>query len=196
MKPTATPAAGIGCCHGVCDDIGGRGHPSAYNPYVAHLLHADRYRRSNATGLFFIAFSLRLEDLQLSLVIRTQARYLLFGLIVITCGSGFVLMPGQSLTALAAEILSVSVAYAVYTPWSLIRAARQETLLISADLVGRWIGMAAVLPLEHSRAAERRDLYPAVGAFASARERPASLPSDVGAQAGPGAVGGGTVMAC
>ncbi len=89
---------------------------------------------------------------------------LLAGLIVITCGSGFVLRPGQSLTALAAEILSVSVAYAVYTPWSLIRAARQEPLLISADLVGRWIGMAAVLPLEHSRAAERRGLYPAVGA--------------------------------
>jgi hypothetical protein len=48
------------------------------------------------TGLFFVAFSLRQRDLQLSRVIRTRARYLLLWLIVITVSSAFVVMPGQS----------------------------------------------------------------------------------------------------
>lgn len=61
------------------------------------------------TGLFFVAFSLRVRELQVSRVLRTRARYLLIWLIVITIGSGFVVMPGQSRAVLAAEILVVSV---------------------------------------------------------------------------------------
>ena len=57
------------------------------------------------TGLFFVAFSLRVRELQLSRVLRTRARYLLVWLIAIAIGSGFVLMPGQSRTVLAAEII-------------------------------------------------------------------------------------------
>ena len=61
------------------------------------------------TGLFFVAFSLRVRDLQLSVVIRTRAAYLLALLVVIVVYSAFVLMPGQSRAAVAAEILIVSV---------------------------------------------------------------------------------------
>lgn len=122
--------------------------PLAYKPVMWHTFFTlTGTAAATLTGLFFIAFSLRLQDLQLSLVIRTRARYLLIGLIVITVGSGFVLMPGQSLTVLAAELLSISLAYAAYTVWSIMRAARQEPLLISGDLVGRWIGMAVTLLL-------------------------------------------------
>ena len=45
------------------------------------------------TGLFFLAFSLRVGELQLSLVLRTRARYLLIWLIAIAISSGFVVMP-------------------------------------------------------------------------------------------------------
>jgi hypothetical protein len=61
------------------------------------------------TRLFFIGFSLRVRDLQLSFVNRTRTAYLLTGLVVIAVDSAFVLMPGQSRAALAAEILIVSV---------------------------------------------------------------------------------------
>lgn len=126
---------------------------SAYNPAMWHTFFTlSGTAGATLTGLFFIAFSLRLQDLQLSLVIRTRARYLLTALIVITIGSGCVVIPGQSLAALAAEILSISVAYAVYTLWSIIRAARQEPFPLSADLVGRWIGMAAALLLSSGAA--------------------------------------------
>ena len=94
------------------------------------------------TGLFFVAFSLRVQELQLSLTLRTRARYLLIWLIAIAISSAFVVMPGQSLDALAAEILIVSVGCAAYTVWSVLRTVRQELPVFSADLVGRWLGMA------------------------------------------------------
>jgi hypothetical protein len=95
------------------------------------------------TGLFFVAFSLRVRELQLSLALRTRARYVLVWLIVITIGSGFVVMPGQPRAALAAEILVVSVGCVAYTVWSVLQMARWELPTASADLVGRWLGMGA-----------------------------------------------------
>ena len=95
------------------------------------------------TGLFFVAFSLRVRELQLSLALRTRARYVLVWLIVITIGSGFVVMPGQPRAALAAEILVVSVGCVAYTVWSLYQMARWELPAVSADLVTRWLGMGA-----------------------------------------------------
>jgi len=76
------------------------------------------------TGLFFLAFSLRVGELQLSPVLRMRARYLLTWLIAITISSGFVVMPDQSRAALAAEILVVSAGCAAYTAWSVLRTAR------------------------------------------------------------------------
>jgi hypothetical protein len=93
------------------------------------------------TGLFFVAFSLRVRELQLSRVLRTRARYLLVWLIAIAIGSGFVLMPGQSRTVLAAEIIVVSAGAAAYTVWSVLRMKRWELPPFSADLAGRWLGM-------------------------------------------------------
>jgi hypothetical protein len=93
------------------------------------------------TGLFFVAFSLRVRDLQLSLALRTRARYLLIWLIAIAVSSAFVVMPGQSHAALAAEILVVSTGCAAYTVWSVLRTARWELPAFSADLVGRLLGM-------------------------------------------------------
>lgn len=93
------------------------------------------------TGLFFIAFTLRVRDLQQSLVIRTRARYLLLWLIVITVGSGLVVIPGQSGAVLGAEILGGAVASTAYTVWSVLRTARWERPAFSADLAGRWLGM-------------------------------------------------------
>lgn len=81
------------------------------------------------------------SQLQLSLALRTRARYVLIWLIVITIGSGFVVMPGQSLAVLAAEILAVSLGCVAYTVWSVLRMARSEQPAVSADLVGRWLGM-------------------------------------------------------
>jgi hypothetical protein len=95
------------------------------------------------TGLFFLAFSLRLQDLQLSRVIRTRARYLLIWLIAIAVSSAFVVMPGQSLAALAAEILALTAGCVAYTAWSALRSARWEPSAFSVDLVGRWLGMGA-----------------------------------------------------
>lgn len=116
----------------------------AYNPGMWQTFFTlTGTAAATLTGLFFIAFSLRVQDLQLSLTIRTRARYLLIWLIVIAIGSGFVVMPGQSLTALAAEILVLSVGCAAYTVWSLVRAALREPPPFSADLVGRWLGMGA-----------------------------------------------------
>jgi hypothetical protein len=95
------------------------------------------------TGLFFVAFSLRVRELQLSRVLRARARYLLIWLIAIAIGSGFVVMPGQSRAVLAAEILVVSVGCTAYTVWSVLRTVRWELSAFSADLVGRWLGMGA-----------------------------------------------------
>jgi hypothetical protein len=90
------------------------------------------------TGLFFVAFSLRVRDLQLSVVIRTRAAYLLALLIVIVVYSAFVLMPGQSRAAVAAEILIVSVVGVAYLcGWCLPRLLRLA--VFSVDLVVRWI---------------------------------------------------------
>ena len=89
------------------------------------------------TGLFFVAFSLRVRELQLSLTLRTRARYLLTWLIAIAIGSGLVLMPGQPRAVLAAELLVVSVGCVAYTVRSMLRAARRELPAISADLAGR-----------------------------------------------------------
>jgi hypothetical protein len=110
---------------------------------MGHVLCADGYRGGHANGLFFIAFSVRMQDLQLSLLIRTRARYLLLWLIVITLVSAFVLMPGQSNAALATEILVLSAGSAAYTAWSAVRTLRQEPPPFSADLLGRWLGMGA-----------------------------------------------------
>ena len=90
------------------------------------------------TGLFFVAFSLRVRDLQLSVVIRTRAAYLLALLVVIVVYSAFVLMPGQSRAAVAAEILIVSVVGVAYLcGWCLPRLVRLA--VFSVDLVIRWI---------------------------------------------------------
>jgi hypothetical protein len=89
------------------------------------------------TGLFFVAFSLRVRDLQLSVVIRTRAAYLLELLIVIVVYSAFVLMPGQSRAAVAAEILIVSMVSVAYLVWCLPRLIRLAAF--SADLVVRWL---------------------------------------------------------
>jgi hypothetical protein len=89
------------------------------------------------TGLFFVAFSLRVRDLQLSVVIRTRAAYLLELLIVIVVYSAFVLMPGQSRAAVAAEILIVSMVSVAYLVWCLPRLARLAAF--SVDLVVRWL---------------------------------------------------------
>jgi hypothetical protein len=89
------------------------------------------------TGLFFVAFSLRVRDLQLSVVIRTRAAYLLVLLVVIVVYSAFVLMPGQSRAAVAAEILIVSVLSLAYLcGWCLPRLLRLA--VFSVDLVVRW----------------------------------------------------------
>jgi hypothetical protein len=98
------------------------------------------------TGLFFVAFSLRVRDLQLSVVIRTRAAYLLVLLVVIVVYSAFVLMPGQSRAALAAEILIVSVASAAYLyGWCLPRLVRSA--VFSVDLVVRWLAAGTGLLL-------------------------------------------------
>jgi hypothetical protein len=89
------------------------------------------------TGLFFVAFSLRLRDLQLSVVIRTRAAYLLLLLLVIVVYSAFVLMPGQSRAAVAAEILVASMVSVAYLLWCLPRLVRLA--VFSADLVVRWL---------------------------------------------------------
>jgi len=90
------------------------------------------------TGLFFVAFSLRVRDLQLSVVIRTRAAYLLALLVVIVVYSAFILMPGQSRAAVAAEILIVSVVGVAYlVGWCLPRLVRLA--VFSVDLVIRWI---------------------------------------------------------
>ncbi len=60
------------------------------------------------TGLFFLAFSLRLQELQQSVLLRARARYLLTWLVMIAIGSALVLIPGQSRAVLAAEILVLS----------------------------------------------------------------------------------------
>jgi hypothetical protein len=89
------------------------------------------------TGLFFVAFSLRVRDLQLSVVIRTRAAYLLELLVVIVVYSAFVLMPGQSRAAVAAEIIIVSIVSVAYLLRCLPRLVRLA--VFSVDLVVRWL---------------------------------------------------------
>lgn len=86
-------------------------HPGSWSTFFTLTGSAA----ATLTGLFFVAFSLRVRELQLSRVLRTRARYLLVWLIAIAIGSGFVLMPGQSRGVLAAEILVVSAGSAAYT---------------------------------------------------------------------------------
>jgi len=74
------------------------------------------------TGLFFVAFSLRVRDLQLSVVIRTRAAYLLALLVVIVVYSAFVLMPGQSRAAGDPSPLTL---FRTYLVW-LLRSASAE----------------------------------------------------------------------
>ena len=95
------------------------------------------------TGLFFVAFSLRVRELQLSPALRTRARYLLTWLVAIAIGSGFVLMPGQPRAALGTEILVVSVGCVAYTARSVFRTVRRELPGVSADLAARWLATAA-----------------------------------------------------
>jgi hypothetical protein len=95
------------------------------------------------TGLFFLAFSLRLQELQLSLMLRTRARYLLTWLVMITIGSAVVVIPGQSRAVLAAEIIALSAGCIAYTVWSVVRAAQSEPLEFSVGLIARWFAMAA-----------------------------------------------------
>jgi hypothetical protein len=104
------------------------GHPRGYRMTLATVALAPAYNpgpwstffvltgtvAATLTGLFFVAFSLRVRDLQLSVVIRTRAAYLLTLLVVIVVYSAFVVMPGQSRAALAAEILIVSVVGVAY----------------------------------------------------------------------------------
>ena len=77
-------------------------------------------------------------------MIRTRARYLPAWLIAIAASSAFVVMPGQSLAALAAEILALTAGCVAYTAWSALRAVRWEPSPFSAGLVGRWPGMGRV----------------------------------------------------
>jgi hypothetical protein len=61
----------------------------AYNPGPwSTFLSLTGAAAATLTGLFFVAFSLRLQDLQLSRVIRTRARYLVW-LIAIAVSSAF-----------------------------------------------------------------------------------------------------------
>jgi hypothetical protein len=66
------------------------------------------------TGLFFVARSLRVRDLRQSVMFTPRARYLLLWLIVITVGSAFVVMPGQSPAVLGRRALVWLVGCAVY----------------------------------------------------------------------------------
>ena len=117
---------------------------SAYNPGSwGTFFTLTGAAAATLTGLFFLAFSLRVRELQVSLVLRTRARYLLIWLVAIAIGSGLVLMPGQSRAALAAELLVVAVGCAAYTVGSLLRTARRELPVFSARLVFGWLGLGA-----------------------------------------------------
>jgi hypothetical protein len=103
-------------------------HPGSWSTFFALTGAAA----ATLTGLFFVAFSLRVRELQRSRVLRTRARHLLIWLIVITISSGFVVMPAQSLAVLAAEIPVVSVGCVAYTVWSVCRTARYPGSLTTA----------------------------------------------------------------
>lgn len=120
----------------------------AYVPQAWHMFFAMMGgAAATLTGLFFIAFSLRLGDLQRSIVIRTRARYLLLGTVMICLGSGFVLLPAQPLWALSVEIVSVSAAYSAYTIVTIIYAVRREPMELTVDLAARYVAMAVILLL-------------------------------------------------
>jgi hypothetical protein len=108
---------------------------------MEYVLHADRHGRGHAHRAVFVAFSLRVRELQLSPGLRTRARYLLLWLVAITIGSGLVLMPGQSRAALAAELLVVSVGCVACTVWSVLRTVRLELPAAPADEIGRFLGI-------------------------------------------------------
>src|SRR5580658_10687384 len=123
---------------GVSDDLGDRGAWPGVRPgFVGHVFTLTGTVAATLTGLFFVAFSLRVRDLQLSVVIRTRAAYLLELLLVIVVYSAFVLMPGQSRAAVAAEILIVSMVSVAYLVWCLPRLARLA--VFSVDLVILWL---------------------------------------------------------
>lgn len=84
-----------------------------------------------------------MRELQLSLALRTRARYLLIWLVAIAVGSGFVVMPGQPRAALGTEILVVSVGCVAYTFRSVLRTVRWELPGVSVDLAVRWLAMGA-----------------------------------------------------
>lgn len=120
----------------------------AYTPQAWHLFFGMMGgAAATLTGLFFIAFSLRVADLQRSVVIRTRARYLLVGMVMITAGSGFVLFPAQPLWALSVEIVASTIVYLAYTLATIVYASRREPLEVTADLVARYVAMAVVLLL-------------------------------------------------
>lgn len=125
----------------------------AYTPVAWHSFYAvTGTAAATLTGLFFIAFSLRVQDLQHSLFLRTRARYLLLGLIVAFLGSAIVLIPDQPLAALSAEILTVISGYVIYTVVSVAVAARSEPFPLTPDLVARYVGMAVSLVLAYAAA--------------------------------------------
>jgi hypothetical protein len=88
-------------------------HPGSWSTFFTLTGSAA----ATLTGLFFVAFSLRVRELELGPILRTRARYMLVWLITIAIGSGLVVMPGQSRAVLAAEILVLSVGCAAYTVW-------------------------------------------------------------------------------
>lgn len=123
----------------------------AYTPAAWHSFYAvTGTAAATLTGLFFIAFSLRVQDLQHSLFLRTRARYLLLGLIVVVLGSAVVLIPEQPLAALSAEILAVISGYVLYTGVSLVVAARRDPFPLTPDLVARYVGMAISLAFAYA----------------------------------------------
>ena len=116
----------------------------AYNPAAwSTFFTLTGTAAATLTGLFFLTFSLRLRELRLSVVLRMRARYLLTWLVMIAIGSAIVLIPGQSRTVLATEIIVLSAGCTAYTVWSVFRTTRLELPQFSADLIVRWFGMAA-----------------------------------------------------
>lgn len=101
---------------------------------------------ASLAGLMFIALSIHLAQLERSLVLRTRARYLIAGFVIIPIASGFILMP-QPLWVLGTELMVVASGYGLYSLVSLLRATRREPFRPTPDLIGRWVGMAVVIVL-------------------------------------------------
>lgn len=111
---------------------------AAYRPELWHTFFATTATAAaTLTGLFFIAFSLRVRDLQHSVLVRTRARYLLLCLIGCFALPIAALVPQQPLTALAVETLVVVTALWGYTLVTLVRAARLEPGGITRGVIAR-----------------------------------------------------------